>query len=184
MKNIFLSKAIILSVMIAGSANVACCAQDYLTNQVVEDKLAALKLSLPIVSAPVANYVSCTQVGKLIFVSGQLPIEAGKVKYVGKLGSSISDEVGAEAAKLCALNVLAQLKATIGSFNCVKRCVKLTGFINSTPEYTAHPKIMNGASDLIVAAFGDLGKHARAAVGVTSLPLGAAVEVEAIFEIE
>lgn len=149
-----------------------------------EVKLTEMKLTLPKVSAPVANYVPYVIVGNLVFISGQLPMEDGKVKVTGKLGRNVSEENGAEAAKLCALNILAHLKAAVGSLDKVKRCVKLTGFVSSTPDFTTHPKVINGASDLIVGVFGDAGKHARAAVGVPSLPLGAAVEVEAVFEIE
>ncbi len=150
----------------------------------VENKILSMQLSLPKVSAPVANYVSSVRVGNLIFISGQLPMEDGKLKYKGKLGAHASEADGIEAAKLCALNILAHLKAEIGSLDKIKRCVKLTGFVNSTPEFIDHPKIINGASDLIVSILGDKGKHTRAAVGVASLPLGASVEIEAIFEIE
>lgn len=150
----------------------------------VEDKLSQMNLKLPTVTAPVANYVPYVIAGKLVFISGQLPLEDGKIKFAGKIGDKVSETEGAEAAKLSALNILANLKAAVGSLDKVKRCVKITGFVNSTTDFTAHPKIINGASDLIVAAFGDKGKHARAAVGVPSLPLGAAVEVEAIFELQ
>ncbi|WHA05579.1 RidA family protein [Candidatus Bandiella numerosa] len=117
-------------------------------------------------------------------MSGQLPMEEGRVKFTGKLGENIAIEDGVEAAKLCALNIVAQLKSAVGSLDKVKRCVKLTGFVNSASDFTSHPQVINGASDIIVKIFGDKGKHARAAVGVSSLPLGASVEVEAIFEIE
>jgi enamine deaminase RidA (YjgF/YER057c/UK114 family) len=150
----------------------------------IEDKLLEMNLKLPTVSAPVANYVPYVIVGNLVFISGQLPMEEGKVKFTGKLGDKISEEQGIEGAKIAALNIIAHLKSAVGSLDRVKRCVKITGFVNSTPDFTTHPKIINGASDLIVNVFGDKGKHARAAVGVSSLPLGAAVEVEAIFEIE
>jgi enamine deaminase RidA (YjgF/YER057c/UK114 family) len=150
----------------------------------VENKLATLQLQLPAVSTPLANYVPCTIAGSLLFVSGQLPYEHGKLKVVGQLGASVSQEQGIEAARHCMLNILAQAKAILGSLDKIKRCVKITGFVNATADFTTHPKIINGASDLLVAIFGENGKHARAAVGVSSLPLGAAVEVEAIFEIE
>lgn len=150
----------------------------------IEENLTKMQITLPKTSAPVANYVSYTVVGKLVFISGQLPMEDGKLKFAGKVGDSISEEQATQAARLCALNILAQLKAATGSLNKVKRCIKLSGFVNSTPDFTAHPKIINGASDFIVSIMGEKGKHARAAVGVSSLPLGAAVEIEAIFEIE
>lgn len=150
----------------------------------IEKKLSEMNLNLPKVSVPVANYVPYVKVNKLIFISGQLPMEEGKVKFTGRLGDNVAIEEATEAAKLCALNIVAQLKSAIGSLDKVKRCVKLTGFVNSTSDFTLHPEVMNGASDVIVAIFGDKGKHARAAVGVSSLPLGASVEVEGIFEIE
>ncbi|MCX6957610.1 MAG: RidA family protein [Verrucomicrobiae bacterium] len=149
----------------------------------IENKLTTLQLQLPIVATPLANYVPCTISGSLLFVSGQLPYENGAVKIVGQLGTTVSEEQGIEAARHCMLNILAQAKAALGSLDNIKRCLKITGFVNATSEFTAHPKIINGASDLVVAVLGDSGKHARAAVGVSSLPLGAAVEIEAIFEI-
>jgi enamine deaminase RidA (YjgF/YER057c/UK114 family) len=161
-----------------------CFALENQTANFIEKNLSELSITLPKVSAPVANYVPYVKVGKLIFISGQLPMEEGKVKFTGKLGENIAIEDGVEAAKLCALNIIAQLKSAVGSLDKVKRCVKLTGFVNSTSDFTSHPQVINGASDIIVKIFGDKGKHARAAVGVSSLPLGASVEVEAIFEIE
>ncbi|MEI6416522.1 MAG: RidA family protein [Verrucomicrobiota bacterium] len=149
----------------------------------IEQKLTTLQLQLPIVATPLANYVPCAISGSLLFVSGQLPYENGIVKVVGQLGTTVSEEQGIEAARHCILNILAQAKAALGSLDNIKRCLKITGFVNATSEFTAHPKIINGASDLIVAVLGDPGKHARAAVGGSSLPLGAAVEIEAIFEI-
>ena len=149
----------------------------------IENKLTTLQLELPTVSTPLANYVPCTISGSLLFVSGQLPYEKGAVKVAGQLGAAVSEEEGIEAARHCMLNILAQAKAALGSLEKIKRCLKITGFVNATPEFTAHPKIINGASNLIVSVLGDAGKHARAAVGVSSLPLGAAVEIEAIFEV-
>ena len=149
----------------------------------IENKLTTLQLQLPIVATPLANYVPFAISGSLLFVSGQLPYENGTVKVVGQIGTTVSEEQGIEAARHCMLNILAQAKAALGSLDNIKRCLKITGFVNATSEFTAHPKIINGASDLIVAVLGDPGKHARAAVGVSSLPLGAAVEIEAIFEI-
>ncbi|MBX9577161.1 MAG: RidA family protein [Chthoniobacterales bacterium] len=149
----------------------------------IENKLTTLQLELPTVSTPLANYVPYTISGSLLFVSGQLPYEKGTVKVAGQLGAAVSEEEGIEAARHCMLNILAQAKAALGSLDKIKRCLKITGFVNATPEFTAHPKIINGASNLIVSVLGDAGKHARAAVGVSSLPLGAAVEIEAIFEV-
>ena len=149
----------------------------------IEKKLTTLQLQLPTVSTPLANYVPYTISGSLLFISGQLPYENGAIKVVGQLGAAVSEEEGIEAARHCMLNILAQAKAALGSLNKIKRCLKITSFVNATPDFTAHPKIINGASDLIVAILGDAGKHARAAVGVSSLPLGAAVEIEAIFEV-
>ncbi|MGE0233654.1 MAG: RidA family protein, partial [Flavobacteriaceae bacterium] len=106
------------------------------------------------------------------------------VEFIGRCGEQYGIDEGQAAARLCALNVLAQVKAALGSLEKVRRCLKLTGFVNSTPDFTDHPKVINGASDIMIAAFGEKGRHARAAVGVASLPLGVAVEVEAIFEVE
>jgi len=172
-------KASVYCLLIVLSSKI-CFASDHQ----IEKNLSEMRLSLPEVSAPVANYVPYVKIGKLVFISGQLPIAEGKVKFTGKLGADVTIEDGVEAAKLCALNIVAQLKSAIGSLDKVKRCVKLTGFVNSTADFTAHPQVINGASDIIVNLFGEKGKHARAAVGVSSLPLGAAVEVEAIFEVE
>ena len=133
---------------------------------------------------PVASYVPCTISGNIVFVSGQIPIADGAIKYVGKLGVDVPLEAGQAAAQLCAINLLAQLKAAIGDLDRVTRCMKLGVFVNAAPDYTQQPDVANGASDLIAAVFGDAGKHARAAVGVGSLPRGVAVEVEAIFEIK
>lgn len=149
----------------------------------IETRLTTLQLELPTLSSPIASYLPCTISGSLLFVSGQLPYENGKVKILGQLGGNVSDEQGIEAARHCMLNILAHAKAALGSLDKIKRCVKITGFVSATPDFIAHPKIINGASDLIVEVLGEAGKHARAAVGVSSLPLGAAVEVEAIFEI-
>lgn len=151
---------------------------------VIEARLKELGVTLPAPPVPVASYVPCTISGNIVFVSGQIPIADGAVKYVGKLGVDVPLEAGQAAAQLCAINVLAQLKAAIGDLDRVTRCLKLGVFINATPDYTQQPEVANGASDLIAAVFGDAGKHARAAVGVGSLPRGVAVEVDAIFEIK
>jgi len=150
----------------------------------IESRLKELGVTLPSPPVPVASYVPCTITGNLVYVSGQIPIADGAIKYVGKLGVDVALETGQAAAQLCAINVLAQLKAAIGELDRVVRCVKLGVFVNAAPDYTQHPEVANGASDLIAAVFGDAGKHARAAVGVGSLPRGVAVEVEAVFEIQ
>jgi enamine deaminase RidA (YjgF/YER057c/UK114 family) len=148
-------------------------------------RLAEQGLELPKVAVPAANYVSYVTTGNLVVISGQLPVLDGKMQYVGKLGAGISIEDGQAAARLCMLNVLAQLHdACAGKLERVKRCVRLGVFVNGTPEFIDHPKIANGASDLLVGVLGDKGKHARVAMGVGSLPFGVAVEVEALFEIE
>ena len=150
----------------------------------IEQKLAQMGHALPQAAAPAANYVPFTMSGKLILVSGQLPIRDGTVAYQGRLGDGISLEDGQAAAALCALNLLAQAKnARGGDLHQLKRCLKLGGFVACTPDFADHPKVINGASDLIAEAMGEAGQHARFAVGASSLPLGASVEVEAIFEL-
>ncbi|MDQ1848731.1 RidA family protein [Gemmobacter fulvus] len=149
----------------------------------IEARLAELGVTLPDAPAPVANYVSFVIADKLVHVSGQISQNAAGV-IRGKLGADMSIEDGAEAAKCCAISLLAQLKkACDGDLSKLKRVVKLGGFVNSTPDFTDQPKVINGASDFMVAALGDAGRHARAAVSAASLPLGAAVEVDAIFEL-
>lgn len=145
----------------------------------VESKLAELGHTLPQAAAPVAAYVPTVEVGGLLHVSGQLPFIDGKL-VTGRLGEDVSLEQGTAAAQACALMILAQVKAALGSLDRVERVVKLGAFVNSTGDFTDQPKVANGASELMVAAFGDAGKHARSAVGVPSLPLGVAVEVDAI----
>jgi enamine deaminase RidA (YjgF/YER057c/UK114 family) len=151
----------------------------------IDARLKELGITLPAASTPAANYVPTVQSGKLVFVAGQISQENGQVKHVGKLGREISIEEGQKAARLCALNIVAHVKnACGGDLDRVKRCVRVGGFVNSTPEFTDQPQVVNGASDVIVAIFGDAGKHARAAVGVAALPRGVSVEVDAIFEID
>lgn len=150
----------------------------------IEDRLASLGITLPTPAAPLANYVPWVRSGALVVVSGQLPMRDGAVAVTGRLGPEVTDEAGAEAARLCLINVLAQLRAACdGDLGRVRRVVRLGGFIASTPDYTRHAAVMNGASDLAVAVFGDAGRHARSTIGVASLPAGAAVEVEGMFEI-
>lgn len=151
----------------------------------VESRLQELGLSLPTPTLTLANYVPYLKVGSLVFISGQLPSWNGKVEYVGKLGREFLIEEGQKAAHLCALNILTNLKgACEGDWGKVIRCVRLGGFIHSTDDFTQQPQVMNGASDLMIAVFGEKGHHARAAVSVNALPLGVAVEIEAIFEVK
>ena len=150
----------------------------------IDARLKELGIELPQATAPVANYVPYTVSGNLVVVSGQVTLWGGKVEYVGKLGREISIDDGQKAARLCALNILTHLKTACGGdLDRVKRVLRLGGFVNSTPDFIQMPQVVNGASDLMVEVFGDAGRHARAAVGVASLPLGVAVEVEAMFEI-
>jgi len=151
---------------------------------IIEARLKELGVTLPLPPMPVASYVPVTISGNIVFVSGQIPIADGAIKYVGKLGVDVPMEAGQAAAQLCAINILAQLKAAIGDLDRVVKCLRLGVFINAAPDYSQHPEVANGASDLIAALFGDAGKHARAAVGVGSLPRGVAVEVDATFEIK
>ena len=150
----------------------------------VEKKLAELGIVLPTPTTPVANYIPFVRVGALLFVSGQICLDAsGKLVAKGKLGDGVSVEDGQKAARACAINVLTQVKAALGDLDKVKQAVRLGGFINSSPSFLEGPKVMNGASDLMVAVLGDKGRHARTTVGVAVLPADAAVEVEGIFEI-
>lgn len=146
-------------------------------------RLAEMGLSLPDAPAPAANYVPWVISGGVLYVSGQISQGAGGL-IKGRLGEDMAVEAGAEAARACALALLAQAGAALGGdFSRLRRVVKLTGFVNSTPDFTDQPKVVNGASDLMVAALGEAGRHARSAVGVAALPLGVAVEIEGIFEI-
>lgn len=148
-----------------------------------EKRLAELGLSLPAAPAPVANYVPTAMVGNLLFVSGQISRTGAGVTMTGKLGAGVDIATGRDAAKVCALNILAQAKAALGSLDRIERIVKLTGFVNAAPTFTDHPHVVNGASDLLVEVLGDRGRHTRSAVGVAGLPLDAAVEVEAIIAV-
>ena len=150
----------------------------------VEKKLAELGIVLPTPATPVANYIPFVRVGALLFVSGQICLDgSGKLVAKGRLGDGVSVEDGQKAARACAINVLAQVKAALGDLDKVKQVARLGGFINSTPSFLEGPKVMNGASDLMVAVLGDKGRHARTTVGVAALPADAAVEVEGIFEV-
>jgi enamine deaminase RidA (YjgF/YER057c/UK114 family) len=150
----------------------------------VEQKLASLGIALPTPAAPVANYVASVRSGNQLIVSGQLCFGAdGKLVAKGQLGGAVSMEDGVKAARACAVNLLAQVKAAVGDLDKVVRVIRLGGFINSAVGYGDGPKVMNGASDLMVEVFGDKGRHARSTVGVAALPAEAAVEVEGLFEI-
>jgi len=152
--------------------------------QMAEGKLTALGIVLPTPLSPVANYVGFVRTGVLLFVSGQICFGAdGKLVAKGKLGDTVSIEDGQKAARACAVNLLAQVKAALGDLDNVVRVVRLGGFINSAPGFVDGPKVMNGASDLMVDVFGDKGRHARTTVGVAALPVDAAVEVEGLFEV-
>ena len=150
----------------------------------IEQRLAERGLALPEAPAPAANYVPFTISGKLMFISGQLPLQGGGVAVAGRLGDTVTLEQGQAAARLCALNLLAQAKAAAGGdLDRLARCLKLGGFVACTPAFTDQPKVINGASDLVAEVMGEAGRHARFAVGAASLPLNAAVEVEGIFEL-
>jgi enamine deaminase RidA (YjgF/YER057c/UK114 family) len=148
-----------------------------------EERLQELGLELPDAPAPIASYVPVVVTGNLAFASGQVASDEGKPMWTGKLGKELDVDAGAEAARRCALQLLAALKAEIGSLNSIRRIVKLTVFVASADSFTDQPKVANGASDLFVQLFGDAGPHARAAVGVAELPLGGPVEIELIAEI-
>jgi enamine deaminase RidA (YjgF/YER057c/UK114 family) len=150
----------------------------------VERKLSDLGISLPTPASPVANYIPFVRAGALVFVSGQVCLDAsGRLVAKGKLGAGVSLDEGEKAARACAVNVLAQVKAALGDLDKVARVVRLGGFINSDPSFLEGPRVMNGASDLMVAVFGDKGRHARTTVGVAVLPGDAAIEVDGIFEV-
>ena len=150
-----------------------------------EEKIKELKINLPEAKAPVGNYVATKVSGKMLFISGQISIDESGQLIKGKVGKDLDTEAGYNAAKRCALSIIAQVKkACDNDLSKVKSCVKLTGFVNSTDEFIDQPKVLNGASDLIASVFGDAGMHTRAAVSTNSLPLGVSVEVDAIFELK
>ena len=150
-----------------------------------EEKVKELKINLPDAKAPVGNYVATKVSGKMLFVSGQISIDETGQLIKGKVGKDLDTEAGYNAAKRCALSIIAQVKkACDNDLSKVKSCVKLTGFVHSTDEFIDQPKVLNGASDLIASVFGDAGMHTRAAVSTNSLPLGVSVEVDAIFELK
>jgi len=150
----------------------------------IENKLKELKINLPRAPDPVGAYVAFKKIDKLLFISGQLPIGLDGKLIKGKIGKDLTLEDGQKASKLCVINILAQVKKALkGDLNKVKNCVKITGFVNSTDDFKDQPKVINPASETLSSVFGDNGKHARAAISTNSLPLGAAVEIDAIFEI-
>lgn len=152
--------------------------------ETIEKRLSDLGIVIPAAAAPAANYVPYARTGNLLFTAGQLPLKDGKLQAAGLLGREIDTATGKEAAKFCAINVLAQAKAALGDLEKIGKLVKITVFVASTPDFTEQHLVANGASDLLAAVLGERGKHARAAVGTASLPLNAAVEVEAIFEVK
>jgi len=150
----------------------------------IEQRLASLGIVLPTPARPIANYVPCVRSGNLLVVSGQICLGGdGKLVAKGQLGGPVSIEDGQKAARTCAINLLAQVKAALGDLDKVARVLRLGGFINSAPGFADGPKVMNGASDLMVEVFGDKGRHARTTVGVSALPADAAIEVEGLFEV-
>lgn len=151
----------------------------------IEIRLKNLGITLPSPPSPLATYASSVIEGRLLYISGQLPLLNGELQFKGKVGTDLSLEEAQEAACLCALNIIAQVKlACEESFERVTRCVRLGGFVNASESFTDHPKVINSASQLVIDVFGNFGKHTRTAVGVNSLPLGAAVEIDAIFALE
>ena len=148
-------------------------------------RLKELGIDLPNASTPGANYVPSVRTGELVFLTGQLSQWNGERRFIGKLGREFGVEQGQQAARLCALNLIAHLATAVeGDLDRVRRCVRLAGFVNSTPDFLSHSQVVNGASDLFVDVFGDAGRHARMAVGVAALPYDVAVEVEGVFEVE
>ena len=149
----------------------------------LEEKIKKMGIEIPEAAKPLAAYIPALKVGNLIMTSGQVPVVNGVIKFLGKVGKDLSEEEGKEAAKLCAINCLSAVKSVIGNLDKIKRVVKLTVFVNSAENFTAQPKVANGASEFIVEIFGDSGKHARSAVGVSELPLNSAVEIEMTVEV-
>lgn len=149
----------------------------------ITQNLEKLGVTLPEAAAPAANYVPFVRTGNQLFVSGQLPMENGKLTQTGKVGTDLSIEKGKEAARLCAINLLAQAKAATGDLGKINRLVKIVGFVNSAGGFTEQPQVINGASDFLVEAMGERGRHARSAISAGALPFNAAVEIEAIFEV-
>lgn len=148
-----------------------------------EERLKALNITLSDAPKPLGSYVPCIQAGNLLFISGILPLKDGKLIKIGRLGESVSIEEAQECARQCIVNMLAILKSHLGSLSKIKQCVKLNGYVASTPDFTDQPKVLNAASDLLFEIFGELGRHARVAVGVSVLPLNSPIEIDFIFEV-
>lgn len=150
----------------------------------IDANLEKLGITIPNSAAPAANYMPWVRDGDLLYISGQLPFKDGKVAVEGHLGQDVSVEDGQDAAKWCAVNILAQVKAAVGSLDNIEQVIKLGAFVSCAPDFKQHPQVVNGASDFMVEVLGDKGRHARAAVGMSSLPLNAAVEIEAIIRVK
>ena len=149
----------------------------------IEEKLKLIGISIPVSPTPAGSYIPLVKTGNLLYVSGQIPLQDGKVVFTGKV-SDVNIETAKKSARICAINILAQLKKELGDLEKISRFVRLSGFVNSVPEFTQHPKVINAASDLLYEIFGDNGKHTRIAIGVSSLPLDAMTEIDAIVEIK
>jgi enamine deaminase RidA (YjgF/YER057c/UK114 family) len=149
----------------------------------IEARLQALDIALPEAKAGIGTYVPFVHLNAMLFISGQLPLEDGKIAVAGKVGDGLDVEAGQKAARLCALNILAQAKAALGDLDRIVQLLRLNGFVNAAPDFVDHPKVINGASDLLVEILGNKGRHTRIALGASSLPLNAAVEIDAIFAI-
>ena len=147
----------------------------------IEEKISSLKITLPTPPTPAGSYIPAVKTGNLLFISGQIPMEEGKVKFTGKVTDD-NLETAQKSAKMCAINLLAQMKRELGDLEKVVRIVRLSGFVNSDPEFYQHPKVINAASDLFFEIFGDKGKHSRIAMGVACLPLNSMTEIDAIIE--
>lgn len=149
-----------------------------------EAKLKEMGIDLPEAPKPLAAYVPAVKAGDLVYTSGQIPLVAGELKFKGKVGAEISEAQGYEAARVCVVNCLSAVKGVIGSLDQIDRIIKVTGFVNSAPGFTAQPKVLNGASEFLSEVFGEAGRHARSAVGVSELPIDSAVEVEIIVKLK
>lgn len=149
----------------------------------IEEKIKSIGINIPVPPTPAGSYIPLVKTGNLLYVSGQIPLQDGKVVFTGKV-SDENIETAQKSARICAINILAQLKKELGDLEKISRFVRLSGFVNSVPEFTQHPKVINAASDLLYEIFGDVGKHTRIAVGVSSLPLNSMTEIDAIVEIK
>lgn len=150
----------------------------------IDKKLSEMGIGMDMPAAPVANYLPFRIDGQILYISGQLPIEDGKLRVTGVVGDSVNLEMAQQAARMCAINILKQVRMALNGFERLEMCLKLGGFVNAVPDFTDHASVINGASDFMVEVLGDQGRHSRAAVGVASLPLGAPVEIDAIFSIK